>query len=68
MLRSLKRAGVTGQFAAIYSTLMPLDIVNVMCTSTAQAHKEAGAGSGCFRRLRSRCGAVRILVHGGNFS
>ena len=29
MLRSLKRAGVTGQFAAIYSAFMPLDVVNV---------------------------------------
>ena len=29
MLRSLKRAAVTGKFAAIYSTFTPLDIVNV---------------------------------------
>ena len=29
VLRSLFRAGVSGQFAAIYSTFMPLDIINV---------------------------------------
>ena len=26
------------------------------------------AHGGCFRRLRSRCGAVRIFAHGGDFS
>ena len=44
MFRSLKRAGVCGLFAAIYSTCMPLEILEV--------HFD--------QRLRSRCGAARF--------
>ena len=66
VLRSLFCAGVSGQFAAIYSTFMPLDIVNVHFDCAGSQNLPAGGG--CFWRLRSRCGAVRILVYGGHFS
>ena len=66
MLRSLKRAGVNGSFAAIYSTFMPLHIVNVHFDCAGS--QNLGGWSVCLSRLRSRCGAVRIFVHGGHFS
>ena len=49
VLRSLFRTGVSGQFAAIYSKFMPLDMS--MCTSTVQAREicvgAAGASNDC---------------------
>ena len=45
---------------------MVLDIVNVHFHCTGS--QNLGVCGGCFSRLRSRCGAVRILVHGGHFS
>ena len=45
---------------------MPLDIVHVHFDCAGS--QNLGARGGCFQRLRSRCGAVRILVHGGHFS
>ena len=66
MLRSLKRAAVNGQFVAIYSTLMPLDIVHVHFDCAGL--QNLGAGGRCFQRQRSRCGAVRIFAHGGHFA
>ena len=42
MLRSLKRAGVNGYFAAIYSTLMPLDIVHVHFDCAGSQNLPAG--------------------------
>ena len=66
MLRSLKRAGVTGEFAAIYSTFTPLDIVQVHFDCAGSQNLPARGV--CFRRQRSRCGAVCIFAHGGDFS
>ena len=45
---------------------MPLDIVNVHFDCAGS--QNLGGWSVCLSRLRSRCGAVRILVHGGHFS
>ena len=42
MLRSLKRAGVDGQLAAIYSTFIPLEIVHMQIWVAA-----TGASSDC---------------------
>ena len=53
-------------FAAIYSTFMTLDIVHVHFDCAGSQNLPAGGG--CFRRLRARCGAARILAHGGHFS
>ena len=46
VLRSLFRAGVSSQFAAIYSTFMPLDIVNVHFDCAGSQNLPAGGG--CF--------------------
>ena len=51
-------------FIAIYSTFMPLDIVHVHFDCAGS--QNLGGWSACLSRLRSRCGAVRILVHGVN--
>ena len=45
---------------------MPLDIVHVHFDCAGS--RNLPARGGCFRRLRSRCGAVRIFAHGGHFS
>ena len=66
VLRPLFRAGVSGQFAAIDNAFMPLDIINAHFDCAGS--QNLPARDGCFRRLRSRCGAVRISVHGGHFS
>ena len=66
MLRSLKRAGVRGYFAAIYSTVMPLEIVDMHFDCAGS--RNLGARGECLSRLRSRCGAARIFAHGGHFA
>ena len=46
VLRSLFRAGVSGQFAAIYSTFMTLDIVHVHFDCAGSLN--LGVCGGCF--------------------
>ena len=50
----------------IYSTFMPLKIVDVHF-DCAGSQNLRGSG-GCLSQLRSRFGAVRIFGHGGHFS
>ena len=45
---------------------MTLDIVHVHFDCAGSLN--LGVHGGCFQRLRSRCGAVRIFAHGGHFS
>ena len=45
---------------------MPLEIVNVHFDCAGSLN--LGVCGGCFSRLRSRCGDVRIFARGGHFS
>ena len=45
---------------------MPLEILEVHFDCARSQNLDVCGG--CFSRLRSRCGAVRILGHGGHFS